>query len=80
MLRQKYQNPYHRFCSVQNHGFLSKDIETSGEMSFKSPGMFCGSIPNRIQYSGVFKKQDSIKRRGVKKAQWIWAAVKCLTS
>jgi outer membrane lipoprotein carrier protein len=43
------------FVQYKHMDFLSKDIETSGKMSFKSPGKLLWQYTKPYQYSVVFK-------------------------
>lgn len=57
------------FVQYKHMDFLSKDIETSGKMSFKSPGMLLWQYTKPYQYSVVFKNNKiAINDAGKKSA------------
>lgn len=57
------------FVQYKHMDFLAKDIETSGKMSFKSPGMLLWQYTKPYQYSVVFKNNKiAINDAGKKSA------------
>lgn len=57
------------FVQYKHMDFLSKDIETSGKMSFKTPSMLLWQYTKPYQYSVVFKNNKiSINDAGKKSA------------
>jgi outer membrane lipoprotein carrier protein len=57
------------FVQYKHMDFLSKDIETSGKMSFKAPAMLLWQYTKPYQYSVVFKNNKiSINDAGKKSA------------
>lgn len=57
------------FVQYKHMDFLSKDIETSGKMSFKSPNMLLWQYTKPYQYSIVFKNNKISINDAGKKSQ-----------
>lgn len=57
------------FVQYKHMDFLSKDIETSGKMSFKSPGSLLWQYTKPYQYSIVFKNNKISINDAGKKSQ-----------
>lgn len=57
------------FVQYKHMDFLSKDIETSGKMSFKAPGMLLWKYVKPYQYSIVFKNNKISINDAGKKSQ-----------
>jgi outer membrane lipoprotein carrier protein len=52
---QKIKSIKTDFVQYKHLDFLSKDIETSGKMAFKTPNLLCWQYTNPYQYSIIFK-------------------------
>lgn len=57
------------FVQYKHMDFLSKDIETSGKMNFKSPGMLLWQYTKPYQYSVIFKNNKIHINDAGKKSQ-----------
>ena len=67
--QQNYQLLESDFVQYKHLDFLENDIETSGKLAYKAPGLVKWEYTHPYQYSVIFKKDELLINDGGTKSQ-----------